>query len=305
MSNATQLNDALAANYLLVDVTLRSWAGKRTDGAVSGEVIASKGSTPDGGKFVKFLLASADAELKVVKQMATSLRAFVYSKTLPWSANDDGAKRGSRLLSAKDSIEFLRELNQIKRDYDLSVAKLASVWDVRVAQAKSNLSGLSADDKYPDAVDIPALFSITVDLRPVPTHSDFTRINIPADLAEALGTQNAAETVTQLNVAMDTLKARVLEELQRMARQLGKAGRQEKTRLYDTLVTNMQGLVSLLRGMNVTGNNQLTQLADRIERELLANPVEVYKNSPSKAAVVASAAEQLALDAAVESIWNA
>ena len=304
MTNATQLNDALAANYLLVDMTCRSWAGNKTDKKATNEVIANKGATQDGGKFVKFLLASADAELETVKQMATSVRAFVYSKTLPWASNDEGPKRGSRLLAAKDSIEFLRELNQIKSEYDASVVALTAVWDQRVAQAKANLSGLSDNDKYPTADEIPALFNITVDMRPVPTHADFSRINIPVDLAEALGQSHAAETVAQLNSAMETLRERLLKELQRMAAQLGKAGRGEKTRLYDTLVTNMQELVALMRSMNVTNNPALTELADRIDRGLLANPVDAYRNSSSKAEEASTLAQQLAVEAAMESVWN-
>lgn len=304
MTNATQLNDALAANYLLVDLEVRSWAGKRTDRTVSDEVLANKGATRDGGKFVKFLLASADAELEVVKQMATSVRAFVYSKTVPWTSADSGARRGSRLLSAKASFEFLKELNQIKREYDNHVASLAAVWDERVAQAKANLSGLSGNDKYPTAAEVPELFSISVDLRPVPTHSDFSRINIPAELAEALGQSHAAETVAQLNNAMDDLRERLLKELGRIGTQLGKVATGDKTRLYDSLITNMQELVSLTRSMNVTGNAGLAKLADDIEAKLLQRPVSAYKNNQSEAAVVASAAQALAVDAAVEALWN-
>lgn len=304
MTTASQINDALSANYLLVDIDIRSWAGKRTDRGVSDEVLANKGATRDGGKFVKFLLASADAELETVKQTATSVRAFVYSKTVPWSNATSGARRGSRLLSAKESFEFLKELNQIKREYDLTVMALATVWDERVAQAKANLSGLSGDDKYPAAAEIADLFSITVDLRPVPSYSDFTRINIPSELADALGTANAAETVQQLNNAMDDLRERLLRELARVATQMNKVATGEKTRLYDSLITNMQGLVSLARTMNVTGNAGLTKLADDIEAKLLARPVEAYKAKPELAAVMASDAQQLAVDAAVENIWN-
>lgn len=304
MTDANQINDALSANYLLVDLEIRSWAGKRTDRAVSDEVLANKGATRDGGKFVKFLLASADAELETVKQMATAVRAFVYSRTVPWSSAESGARRGSRLLGAKGSIEFLKELNQIKREYDDHVSKLASVWDERVAQAKANLSGLSANDKYPTAQEIPELFSISVDMRPVPKHSDFSRINIPAELAEALGQSNAAETVTQLNNAMDDLRERLLKELARIGTQMQKVAVGDKTRLYDSLITNMQELVALTRSMNVTGNPALTKLADDIETKLLQRPVSAYKNNQAEAAMVANAAHQLATEAAMEAVWN-
>jgi molybdopterin converting factor small subunit len=304
MADAGQLNDALAANYMLVVLEIRSWSGKRTDKDASREVIANKGATKDSGRFVKNLLASADAELVRVHAVAQSIRAFVYSQTLPWSGSSEGAKRGDRLLAATRSFEFLKELNAIKREYDLSVQALVSAWPTRVAEALGNLGALASQDDYPDANAVRQMFGVTVDLRPVPTMADFSRINVPSELADALGQRNVQQEQTKFLNAMDELKERLLKELQRMALQLGKAGAGEKTRLYDSLVTNVQTLVGLLRSMNVSNNAQLSELADKIERQLLSHPVEVFRNSQAKAAEVAAQAQQLAVDAALESLWK-
>lgn len=305
MSNTTELNDALASNYLLVDLQLRSWGSNRTDNAASREMIASKGASSKSGKFVKNLLADADAELAEVHQCQNAVRALVYARTLPWSNTTDGAKRGERLLAAKKSMEFLLELNACKRELDASVAKLMGVWDQRIAAARTNLGGLAADsDDYPDTSQLPDKFSVTVDLRPVPTLGDFARVNVPSDLAQALGERHMQQAQLQVDNALLELKKRLLDQLQRMATQLKKAAAGERTRLYDSLVTNLQDLVSLARTMNVHGNADLAALADRIEVQLLQNPVEVYRNSPEKAAVVATAAANLAVDAAIEEIWK-
>jgi hypothetical protein len=103
---------------------------------------------------------------------------------------------------------------------------------------------------------------------------------------------------------MDDLKERLLKELQRVATQLGKAGRKEETRLYDSLVTNMQTLVGLVRTMNVAGNKSLSDLADKIESQLLSRPVAAYKNTPELAAEVAAQAQNLAVEAAMENVWK-
>ena len=68
MTDTSQLNDALAANYMLVDLDVKSWSGNKTDREASSELIAAKGATKDSGRFVKYLFASADAELQEVRR---------------------------------------------------------------------------------------------------------------------------------------------------------------------------------------------------------------------------------------------
>jgi molybdopterin converting factor small subunit len=290
---------------MLVDLQRRSWGGKKTDKSASSDVIAARGASRDSGRFVKNLLAGADAELKAVQQLNNAVGAFVYSRTLPWSGNSDGTKRGDRLIAATQSFTFLKELNNIKREYDAAVQRLMLVWDQRVAEAQANLGGLmDQSDDYPTAADLPERFAVTVDLRPVPHMNDFARVNVPSELAEALGQRHAQMAAEHVANAMDDLKKRLLEQLQRMAAQLAKAGAGEKTRLYDSLVTNLQELVSLTRVMNVNDNPGLKELADKIEVQLLSKSVETYRNSPTTAAAVAVAANTLAVEAAIEGIWS-
>ena len=305
MSDPRQLNDALAANYMLVDLQLKSWGSKKTDRAVSQETIASKGATSSAGRFVKNLLANADAEFLEVVHYQNQIRALVYSRTLPFSANTDGAKRGERLVSATKTFELMKEVNGIKHEHDKAVTRLQAVWDQRVAEARVNLGGMATDlGDYPTAAELPDKFAVSFDLRPVPAMADFSRVAVPSELSEALGTRLAEQNAVQAGVALADLKERLLGELQRMAKQLTKAGDKQKTRLYDSLVTNMQDLVGLARTMNVHGNPGLAKLADDIEVQLLKNPVEVYRNHPEQAVQVAQAAETLAVDAALDAIWK-
>ena len=304
MQDTSQLNELLSANYLLVDLEVRSWSAKRTDKDATNEVINNHAATKDSGKFVKYLFAGADAELTEVNKRAQIIRQFVYSNTLPWSGNVEGAKRGPRLLPATKSIEFLRELNEVKREYDSAVASLAAVWDTRKAAAMAALNTLAKSEDYPDAASIVGLFGVSVNLLPVPSQSDFSRVNVPSALATALGERHAQAAQVHVEVAMGELKERLLKCVQTMATQLGKAGAGEKTRLYDSLVTNLQSMTGLMRSMNVTANPAITELADRIDKELLQQPVEVYRNSKEKAAEVAKSAGEIALAAAVEDIWK-
>lgn len=304
MTEASTLNDALAANYMLVDFELRSWSGRQTDAAASSELITSKGAARDSGRFVKYLFASADQELTAVHQAGAALRHFVYRNSLPWSSNTDGAKRGERLIPAVKAIDFLTQLSNVKADYDRAVQILVSVWDERVQQAQASLGQLANPNDYPRADQVAARFGVSVDLRPVPSISDFSRVNVPPPLIEALGQRYAASEGKLVANAYDDLKGRILKEIQRMATQLGKAAAGEKTRLHETLNSNLQELVGMLRDMNITKKPELAALADKIEQQLLSVPVETFRNSQPKAAEVAKAAQSLAVEAAMEDVWS-
>lgn len=296
MTDNAQLNDALASNYMLVDISFRAWGGERINQQVSDEVVASKHAAADAGKFRMKLLASADAELKAVKAEIVALRTFVYARTLPWSLNSEGAKKGSRLIATADAMQFLADVARKKHSYDQTVLDLQSVWDERVAQALANLGGMANASDYPSAADVPNLFSVVIELRPMPTVGDFTRLSVPAALAEALGERLADQTRTQVNNAMTDLRDRLTDEVKRMAEQLGKAGAGEKTKLYESMLTNTQALCALARSMNLTGSQKFGELIDKIEQDLLRYPIETLREDKGTAALVAGNAKAVLAD---------
>lgn len=296
MTDNTQLNDALASNFMLVDISFRAWGGERINHEVSDEVVQSKHATADAGKFRMKLMASADAELKAVRAQIVALRSFVYSRTLPWSLNTEGAKKGSRLIATADAMQFLADTAKMKRGYDQSVLDLQAVWDARVATAISNLAEMADPSAYPAAAQVPDLFSVVIELRPMPTVGDFSRLQVPAQLAEALGQRLADQTRTQVDNAMSDLRDRLAEEVQRMATQLSKAGAGEKTKLYESMLTNTQSLCALARSMNLTGSERFNALIEKVEQDLLRYPIETLREDKATAALVAQSAKQVLTD---------
>lgn len=298
------LHEALSGNYMLVDFHVRSYGATKTDRDAGQELIASKNAVSDSGKFLKKLLASADAELKKVQSSANNMRLYVYANTLPWASSAEGTRRGPRLLPTLKAMDFLSELNKRKVNHDANVMLLKGVWNQRVAEAIQNLGGLANSADYPSEDQVPSLFSVATDIRPVPAMADFSRLNVPAELIEALGQRSQQVAEQQYAVAMSDLQERLVKGLTRMSDQLGKHGAGEKTRLFETLNTNLTAVVELARSMNMTNNGKLSDLADRIEHQLLRHPIEVYKNNVTEAAAVAEAARTLAAEAAMEDMWN-
>lgn len=303
MTDQTELKHALQSNYLLIDIQIRSWSGKRTDASASRELLETKQSTKDGGAFVKNLMASAGAELDAIHKEAAALRHFVYSQTLPWTSSAAGAMRGERLLASAQAMDFLQAFKHRKKNHDDAVRILVSVWDTRMQQAITNLGQLGNPDEYPTVDKLPDLFSVKVDIKPIPALADFERLNVPVALARGLGQLHEQAAASCVKNAMNDMRDRMITELDRINTQMTKHANGEKTRLYDSLITNMRAVVQMTRNMNLTNNPKLTELADRIEMKLLAQPLEVYKNDPTKAAILADDARDLATDAAIEEVW--
>jgi len=292
----TELNDALASNYLLVDISFRAWGGERINQNVSDEVVSAKHASRDAGKFRMKLLASADAELKNVHAQIVALRSHVNSRTLPWTMNNEGAKRGSRLIATMDAMPFLADTAHKKRAYDAAVLDLQMVWPERVKQACINLGDMADPSIYPDASDVPNLFNVVIELRPMPAVSDFARLSVPAPLAEALGQRLADQTKLQVTNAMTDLRDRLAKEIGRIATQLGKVSVGEKTKLYESMLTNTQDLCTLAKSMNLTGSTRFNEIIDKVEADLLRYPIETLREDVGAAKLVAMNAEQVLED---------
>lgn len=288
-----EMNDALASNYMLVDISFRAWGGERINHSVSDEVVAAKHAAKDAGKFRMKLLASADLELRAVRAQIVALRSFVYSRTLPWSLNDEGAKKGSRLIATTDAMQFLADTAKMKQGYDQTVLSLQAVWDQRVAEAQVNLGAMADPGAYPAASEVPNLFSVIVELRPMPVVGDFARLSVPGELAAALGQRLADQTKLQVNNAMTDLRDRLAKEIGRIATQLGKVSAGEKTKLYESMLTNTQELCVLAKSMNLTGSDRFNEIIEKVERDLLRYPIDTLREDVGTAKVVATQAERV------------
>lgn len=299
-----QRSQALASNYVLVDLEIRSYGFKRTDRDASDELTGTKQAIRGAAKVNTNLLAGADHELKEIQRRQGALRAYVSNRTLPWSASAEGRKHGPGLLATSKALDFIQGAHELKSSIDQAVLELQRVLPQRVAEAKANLGGLD-NHQYPDPADIPKLFGVRVDVQPIPANCDFRNHTLPPDLADALADQARDSERLKVESAMDDLRARFTDELERFATQMNKKASGEKgVKLFDTLITNMQALVDLARSMNMTNNPRLAELADKIEAKLLQLPLEAYKDNTAKAAVVASDAKDLQQAIAVDEVWE-
>ena len=286
-NTTTTVADALASNYMLADLLVRIWSGRKTDRNATTELLASKHAAGDAAVVVKKLFAGNDTELKEVQSLYTSVRTWFYANTLTL---------GSKLyaVSTIEAMGFLTEFAELKRAADTTRDDFVdNAYDAALANAQTSLGDLYDVSHYPTKDQVRGMFGAELDVRPLPAVSDFDRLSIPSKLAGGLKDLYERNANSQAETAISDVQERLIAELDRMSTQLSKVAKGEKTRLYKSLKTNMERLVSMARGISPLDNGRLAEIANHIEARLLQNEVADYKDNASLSGAVATAAEEL------------
>ncbi len=284
MEEEKSLGELLAGSFLLAKLNVRLWSGRKTDLAASRELNADKGADANASRVVKTLLAGNDAKLKDCTSAYTRLRTFFYDHTSPWTTSSAGAKKGDRLIATADSIDFLTEYAAREKEADKALLAFVNDYDNAVQNAVTSQGALYDATHYPTKKAVASLFGSSLSLNPLPDGIDFDRISgVPAQFVVGLRSAYESNMESQLNVALQNVQFRILEELGRTQKQLSKIVAGEDTRLFKTMVTNLQHLVGMARSLNVADDDEIAEIADTIEKHLLSLEVSAYKDNVSLA----------------------
>ena len=299
------VSQALVNNYMLTDLVVRIWSGRKTDREAGLELTANKNAVSNAASVVKNLFAGKDAELKDTHAAYTRIRTWFYSKTVPWTTSTVGAMKGSRLIATVDSIDFMGEFAKMKKDAEEVRDELLDKYDSLLAEVQLTQGDLFNPAHYPTKQQITSLFGAEMTVQPLPATTDFNRLtNLPAKLVAGLQDLYDRSLETQMENALGDVQKRLIEELERMDTQLSKVARGEKTRLFKSMVGNLRHLVGLTRNMNFTGNAEIEAIADGIEEHLCAYDVDVYKDNASLAKDTAETARKIRKWVGEDRVWT-
>ena len=298
------VSQALVNNYLLADLVVRIWSGRKTDKEASLELTANKNAVSNAATVVKNLFAGKDAELKDTHAAYTRIRTWFYSKTVPWTTQTVGAMKGSRLISTFDSIDFMSEFAKLKKEAEDVRDELLVKYDQLVSDVQLTQGDLFNPAHYPTKDQIKQLFGAEMTVQPLPATTDFERLShLPAKLVAGLQDLYDRSLETQMANALGDVQKRLLDELERMDTQLSKVARGEKTRLFKSMVGNLKHLVNLTRNMNFTGNAEIAAIADGIEEHLCAYEVDMFRDNASLAKDTAETARKIRDWVGEDRVW--
>lgn len=258
---------------MLVEFSASVWTARKLDRKVSDEVVASKSAGSKAAARVNKNLLAGRNELDVIQAHVTSVRNYVYDNTLPWSDS------GLRLLPTIRFAEFNARMQEEENKYwDLCKAFVNVYPSLITAQAMA-LGDMFKREEYPTAESIAHRFGFNVNYMPVPTAGDF-RIDVGNDAQQALREQLSKLADERLEKAMNDVRMRVKEHLERMVDRLGVdlvEGEAKPRRFHDSMVETGFELCDLVKGLNITGDPDLEAARAALEGVLSGVQVRTKK----------------------------
>jgi len=273
------LADAAALCYVRVSI----WSARKLDKKQTQKSLTSAGATNDGGRFNKHLLAKADAALKEVQRKGNQIRDYVEANTLPW---DDA---GNRLISNVQMLTTVGDLARLQGEFNDAVDAFVAEYPVLRAQAIANLGTMGDDSDYPQPDVVRSKFSVKVSYNPLPVGFGDIRQGMTQQQAQAWQAHFEGNVKAQVNGALSNAWGRLRESLERYSDRLQPRDGDDadKMKIFkDTMVEGLRDTLTLLNGLNVFGDANLTQICADVRARVASIDAGALRSSPATAVSV-------------------
>lgn len=244
---------SIVTNCMIVNLQLGVWTGHRLDKAASKRVTSEAGAEDDAARVNKHLVPKE--ALKKVSNAQGQIRLHFYDRTLPWKDN------GDRVLTRVMFQRFIEEHGALKEIFNDAVLDfLKNEYPVIVQKAEFRMGELFKRDDYPTPRELRDKFYANLDIDGISEAKDF-RVQI--DKEERKRVQSEIEEAMQRRIV--EAQRHVWE---RLAVTMGHFTERMKTKdakFKAATIDNLSELADILPGLNVTGDPELNDLANRIK----------------------------------------
>lgn len=264
---------------MIVTLNVSCWTARKQDKKVSAEVDAAHNAR-DAGRYNKLLVDKS--HLDPLTSHAGKIRQYHYKMTLPWMDN------GGRLLPSKLFMEYRNGIDSLRTEYQRLVDDFLKVYASNLVQdARLRLGTLYDPQDYPDSSELRQKFGVEMDILPVPTAADF-RVDVAESEINRIRNEISTNVALRQRKAMDDAWDRVRDVVSTIHLRLSA----DKPVIRDSLVENAQELMTLLPGLNVVDDPEMSAVAKDITDNLLVD-VWTLRNSRATRAKVAAAAQTI------------
>lgn len=245
---------SLSDKAILASLSISTWAARKLDKPATAKVETEFSTQGKVGQYTKNLLPGA-RELQEVGRVATSIREFYYTNTLPWCAD------GTRILSSKNYLPFTSEYRKRRGEFDRAVSDFLTAYPSLQAHAQVKLGSLFSPGEYPAIARLESSFSCDVQFMPMPDVQDFRVEILDSEKTEFLDRMKDAESR-----AMRDCWSRLHEVVSRAAGKLS----QPDAIFRDSLIENISEVCAILPRLNLTDDPQLETMRQHVEQTIAA-----------------------------------
>lgn len=268
------MNTPLQDSAMLVSLNIAAWSARKHDKKVSEEV-ESKHGAHDAGRFNKMLIKKE--ALEPINKVVSAARSYLYEKTLPWGEN------GERLLPSSLYLDFSSDMQNFRHEFEQRVYDFGKAYPSAVIDAQQRLGTMYDAEDYPPASEIHERFDFAVSVLPVPSANDF-RVNLNTEHVDAIKRDITRQMEGRQREAVKDCYSRVRTVVTAIHGRL----KDEKAVFRDSLIGNARDLLQILPALNLTGDADLSKIADEIN-DLLAPPDRLRADAGLRAATAKKA----------------
>lgn len=250
---------SIASSAMLCELSISTWTGRKKDKRASEQVTSDNNASAGVANVSKKLLADC-AELVAIQKLTANIRNMHYGMTMPWSDT------GLRLLPTAQYFKYHEQMTAMQHEYESLVDTFLRDYDNEIINAQLKLGDLFDPFEYPTAESLRAKFGFRLSYIPLPDAGDF-RIDVGNEATEQIRTEYQSYYSRQLESAMNDVWHRAYEALSRMSERLDYTDDNKKI-FRDTLVSNVTDMVELLNVCNVTGDSQMSAMANKLDEAL-------------------------------------
>ena len=263
---------------MLITLSVSCWTASKKDKKVSAEVEAQH-NAKDAGRYNKLLIDKA--RLDVLSSYASKIRAFHYSRTMPWMDN------GARLLPSALFFDYSAEIRSMKTEYERLVTEFLREYPQLVQDARQRLGTMFEPLDYPDVAELRGKFGVETDIMPVPDGQDF-RVEVGETEREKIAEEISSRVAERQRAAIKESWTRTSSALELLITRLSA----ERPVIRESLLGNLDELARLLPGMNIGNDPKMDEVAQRIISDLLVHP-DILRRSASARRTVVKKAEAI------------
>jgi len=263
------LAPTLASSAMLIELNISHWIGSKKDKRASDEVAHSNNAIKGSVRAIKDLLHD-NADLRAVTRHVSATRDMHSHMTLPWSNS------GLRLVSTAQYFKYNQAMTEMQNEFERLVSAVLTNYNDAVIDMQLKLGHLFSHDDYPTLEELTRKFRFKLSYMPLPDSGDF-RVDIGNEALAEMKQKYEEFYTEQYERAMNDVWTRLHKYLQKMSERLDYKEHEKKKIFRDTLVGNVNEMIELLRGCNVTNSVQMRAMADNLEEAMSGVPPDALR----------------------------
>jgi len=265
-----------------VSAEINVWTATKQDRGISNEVTSQKNASADAGRFTKNLLANCTQHKALLNHRQTVYN-WLQRGTYDWAGS-------LRLLPTFRLEQFKKEYAELEKDFVKLLDAFIDAYPSLVSDAAFKQGDMFKRSEYPDVKDVRSKFRMKLITTNVPD-GDFRSGGVAQALADDLKQHYERQTGEIIQQVMADASRQLIEYASRLRNacvevQADDDGKVKRKRVYESTVSQVKGMVDLLRNFNLTGDPDLEDARMKLEQTLDGVTLDDLRESPATRAQV-------------------